>query len=280
MMTMPHTPLREMILARNNVQLSGHGNQTILFAHGFGCDQTMWRFVTPAFEDQYRLVHFDYVGCGKSDLSAFDANRYGDLEGYAQDVLEICSALDLRDVIFVGHSVSAMIGLLAANQEPSRFSKLVMLVPSPRFINDPPDYRGGFEERDLEGLLEMMDHNLVGWAGYLAPVVMGNPDKPELTDELQQSFCANDPAAAKVFARATFFADNRADLAKVTVPSLIVQISDDALVPMEVGDYLAANLPYSTRTVLQATGHCPQMSHPEPTIEAIRAFLDRTDVVL
>ena len=273
-MSQPRTPFHELVLARNHVQVLGSGRQTLVFAHGFGCDQTMWRFVSPAFEDRYRIVLYDYVGCGRSDISAFDPNRYDKLTGYAQDVLEIGAALDLSDAIFVGHSVSAMIGLLAANLQPGLFSKLVMLVPSPRYLNDPPQYQGGFEQRDIEGLLSMMDHNLVDWAGYLAPVVMANPDRPELTEELQQTFCSNDAAAAKVFARTTFFADNRADLKHASVPSLIVQVSDDALVPLAVGDYLLANLPNSQRVVLQASGHCPHMSHPEATIEAIARFLD------
>jgi sigma-B regulation protein RsbQ len=273
-----YTTLQQAVLLRNHVQVRGSGPRTLMFAHGFGCDQNMWRFVSPEFESGARTVLFDYVGCGKSDLSAFDADRYDQLDGYAQDVLDICEALDLRDVIFVGHSVSAMIGLLAANRQPQRFSRLIMLVPSPRFINDAPDYHGGFESQDLEGLLSMMDHNTLGWADYLAPVVMANAGQPQLVGELKESFCTTDPLAAKVFARATFFADNRADLTQCRVPSLIVQVRDDALVPLEVGQYLEEHLALSERVVLDVSGHCPHMSHPHETLGAMRDYLGRVDV--
>ena len=202
------------VLARNNVKVSGRGTQPMLFAHGFGCDQNMWRFVAPAFEDDYRVVTFDYVGSGRSDLGAYDAKRYASLDGYAQDVLDVCHALDLHDIIFVGHSVSSMIGVLAANREPERFAQLVMLGPSARYVND-ADYVGGFERADLEGLIDMMDRNFIGWANFLAPVVMKNPERPELGAELEESFCSTDPVIARRFAEATFFADNRADAAEV-----------------------------------------------------------------
>jgi sigma-B regulation protein RsbQ len=245
----------------------------MLFAHGFGCDQNMWRFVTPAFADDYRIVVFDYVGSGKSDLSAYDTKRYGSLAGYAQDVLDVIHALDLRDVIFVGHSVSSMVGVLAANREPERFSQLILVGPSPRYINEAPDYVGGFERRDIEGLLETMEKNYIGWANFLAPAVMKNPDRPELSEELEASFCSTDPVIARRFAEATFFSDNRDDLAAVQVPSLIMQCSDDMLAPPDVGDYLARTLPNSTLRVLEATGHCPHMSHPGETIGVIREYL-------
>jgi sigma-B regulation protein RsbQ len=260
------------VLKRNNVKVSGSGTQPMLFAHGFGCDQNMWRFVAPAFEDGYRVVQFDYVGAGGSDLDAYDPERYGALEGYAEDILEICHALDLEDVILVGHSVSSMIGVLAANREPERFSRLILVGPSPRYINDPP-YVGGFERADIDGLLEMMDRNYIGWANFLAPAIVKNPDRPELGEELTGSFCSTDPVIARRFAEATFLADNRADLAAVTVPSLILQCSDDMIAPPEVGDYLHAQLAGSTLHQLAATGHCPHMSHPEETIEAIRSYL-------
>ena len=261
------------ILARNNVRVFGSGKQPMLFAHGFGCDQNMWRFVTPAFADDYRVVLFDYVGSGKSELSAYDADRYGTLAGYAQDVRDIIHALDLRDVIFVGHSVSSMVGVLAANAEPERFAHLIMVGPSPRYVNDPPDYVGGFERRDIEGLLETMERNYIGWANFLAPAVMKNPDRPEPSDELEASFCSTDPVIARRFAEATFFADNRSDLAAVQVPSLIMQCSDDMIAPNAVGEYLARALPNSTLRVLDATGHCPHMSHPGETIRVIREYL-------
>jgi len=262
------------IITRNNVKVFGRGTQPMLFAHGFGCDQNMWRFVTPAFEDEYRIVLFDYVGSGKSDLAAYDPERYSSLEGYARDVLDICHALDLRDVVFVGHSVSSMIGVLAANAEPERFERLVLVGPSPRYVNDAPDYLGGFERSDIEGLLETMERNYIGWANFLAPAIMKNPEHPELAEELEASFCSTDPVIARRFAEATFFADNRADVAAVRVPSLIMQCSDDMIAPLEVGNYLRDTLPGSTLRVLRATGHCPHMSHPEETIAVIREYLD------
>jgi sigma-B regulation protein RsbQ len=261
------------VLRRNNVKELGRGSQPMLLAHGFGCDQNMWRFVAPAFQDDYRVVLFDYVGSGRSDLRCYDPVRYGSLDGYAQDVLDVCHALDLRDVIFVGHSVSGMIGILAANREPERFSRLVLIGPSPRYLNDPPGYRGGFERADIDGLLETMERNYIGWANFLAPAIMQNPDRPELSRELEASFCSTDPVIARQFAKVTFLADNRADLAPVRVPSLIMQCSDDMIAPLSVGDYLRGALAGGTLRVLRATGHCPHMSHPEETIDVIREYL-------
>jgi sigma-B regulation protein RsbQ len=260
------------ILSRNNVRVSGRGTQPMLFAHGFGCDQNMWRFVAPAFEDDYRVVLFDYVGSGRSDLAAYDAARYSTLDGYAQDVLDVVHALDLRDVVFVGHSVSGMVGVLAANREPERFARLVLIGPSPRYVNDPP-YVGGFERGDIEGLLDMMEHNYIGWASFLAPAIVKNPDRPELGEELTESFCSTDPVIARRFAEATFLSDNRDDLARVTVPSLVLQCSDDMVAPEAVGEYVHRQTPGSTLRVMKATGHCPHMSHPEETIELMREYL-------
>jgi len=265
--------MNEKILARNNVHVLGRGTQPMLFAHGFGCDQNMWRFVAPAFQDDYRVVLFDYVGSGRSDLSAYDPERYSSLQGYAQDVLDVCHALELRDVIFVGHSVSSMIGVLAANREPELFEHLIMVGPSPRYINDAPDYVGGFERADIQGLLETMEKNYIGWANFLAPVIMKNPDRPELGAELEQSFCSTDPVIARRFAEATFFADNRADAAQLRRPSLIMQCSDDSIAPNVVGEYLHRVMPDSTLAILTATGHCPHMSHPEETVRVIRNYL-------
>jgi sigma-B regulation protein RsbQ len=261
------------VLARNAVRVFGRGSQSMLFAHGFGCDQNMWRFITPAFENDFRIVLFDYVGSGKSDLSAYSAERYSALDGYAQDVLDICGELDLRSVVFVGHSVSAIVGILASIREPARFERLVLVGPSPRYINDPPAYVGGFERADIEGLLEMMDKNYIGWASFLAPVVMKNAERPELSRELEESFCSTDPAIARRFAEVTFLSDNREDLEKVTTPSLILQCSDDAIAPLEVGSFLHARLRASTLRQLEATGHCPQMSHPDETVRAIQEYL-------
>jgi sigma-B regulation protein RsbQ len=265
--------MRRDVLTRNNVKVFGRGTRPMMFAHGFGCDQNMWRFVTPAFEDDYRIVLFDYVGSGKSDLEAYDPERYASLEGYAADILDIVHALDLRDVVLVGHSVSGMIGVLAANAEPDRFDRLVLVGPSPRYINDGPEYVGGFERGDIEGLLETMDRNFIGWANFLAPAIMRNPERPELGEELTESFCSTDPKIARRFAEATFFADNRGDLPRVTVPSLIMQCSDDIIAPLAVGDYLHRELPGSTLRVLRATGHCPHMSAPEETIRVMKEYL-------
>jgi Predicted hydrolases or acyltransferases (alpha/beta hydrolase superfamily) len=262
------------ILARNNVKVTGNGTQPLMFAHGFGCDQNMWRFVAPAFEDDYKVVLFDYVGSGKSDLSAYKLERYSKLEGYARDVLEICEALELSDVIFVGHSVSSMIGALAAIERPEIFAHLVQLVPSPCYINHPPDYTGGFERADIEGLLDMMDKNYIGWASFLAPVIMKNADRPELGAELEESFCSTDPKIARRFAEATFFSDNRADLAKIKTPSLIVQVTDDAIAPVSVGEFMHKNMPLSKLSLLEASGHCPHMSHPQETIKIIKEYLN------
>lgn len=261
------------VTKRNNVQVFGKGNQPMLFAHGFGCDQNMWRFITPAFEDRYKIILFDYVGCGKSDLSAYNAERYSDLRGYATDVLEICKELQLEDVIFVGHSVSSMIGLLAAVEKPEIFNSLIFIGPSARYINELPEYIGGFEKKDLEGLLETMDNNYIGWANFLAPVIMKNPERPELSKELEESFCSTDPIIARKFAEVTFFSDNRKDLAKLTVPSLIMQCSDDAIAPDEVGAYLLQHIPGSKMMKMKATGHCPHMSHPTETIELIEEYI-------
>ena len=233
----------------------------------------MWRFVTPAFADDYRIVLFDYVGSGKSDLAAYDADRYSMLDGYASDVLDVCHALELRNVIFVGHSVSSMVGVLAANREPELFERLILIGPSPRYINEAPDYVGGFERSDIEGLLETMEKNYIGWANFLAPAIMKNPDHPELTSELAASFCSTDPVIARRFAEATFFADNRSDLADVEIPSLIMQCSDDMIAPNAVGEYVSRALRGSTLRVLRATGHCPHMSHPEETIAVMREYL-------
>jgi sigma-B regulation protein RsbQ len=260
------------VLTRNNVKVLGHGQQPIIFAHGYGCDQSMWRFITAAFEDRYKIILFDHVGHGQSDASAFDQTRYGSLNGYAEDVLAICRELDLQDVIFVGHSVSAMIGVLAAIMEPERFDRLVLIGPSPRYIND-GDYVGGFKQEDIEGLLDFLDSNHLGWSSTMAPVIMANPDRPELGEELTNSFCRTNPEIAKHFARVTFLSDNRADLTKVKTKALILQCSQDAIAPEAVGRYMHQNLSGSELVLMKATGHCPNLSAPEETIAAMEAFL-------
>ncbi len=262
------------VLARHAVRVTGNPNgQPMLFAHGFGCDQTLWRFVAPAFADEYRVVTFDYIGAGASDRSAYDPQRYASLHGYADDILEICRALDLSDVILVAHSVSATIAVLAANKSPETFSELVLLTPSPRYLDDLPAYRGGFGAADIDGLLQMMDVNAVGWAAFLAPIVMGNPDRPELSADLEATFCSIDPVMARQFAEVTFRADNRADLALVTTPSLIVQCSRDAVAPVEVGEYVHSQMANSQLKMIDAIGHCPHVSHPVQTIELVRDYL-------
>ena len=258
---------------RLNVTEAGRGDgRPLVFAHGFGCDQRMWRLVTPAFEDAYRVVLFDHVGSGRSDLRAYDRAKYGTLHGYAEDVLEICSALGLTDVVFVGHSVSAMIGVLAAIMEPGRFASLVLVGPSPRYVND-DGYVGGFTRPDIEGLLDFLDSNHLGWSAEMAPAIMGNPDRPELAGELADSFCRTDPDIARHFARVTFLSDNRADLAKLRVPALILQCREDAIAPGDVGEYVHRELPDSRLVRMQATGHCPNLSAPAETVAAIKAFL-------
>ena len=247
---------------RHRVTVEGNGPATLLFAHGFGCDQNMWRFVAPSFAEDYRLVLFDYVGSGRSDLRAYNPERYSSLNGYAEDILDICEALELKDVLLVGHSVSSMIGLLAAIREPERFHRLVFVGPSPRYINEAPDYVGGFEREEIEGLLDMMDRNYIGWANFLAPAIMKNPERPELGEELTASFCSTDPVIARRFAEATFFADNRADLGRVRVPTLIMQCADDMIAPVSVGEFMHAQMPGSTLQVMPVSGHCPHMSHP------------------
>ncbi|WP_318640454.1 alpha/beta fold hydrolase [Flavobacterium ardleyense] len=263
------------VLLRNNVKVFGQGDQVMLFAHGFGCDQNMWRLVTPAFQEQYKIVLFDYVGCGKSDNGAYNPERYSSLNGYAQDILDICEELHLQDVIFVGHSVSSMIGLLAAIDQPDVFSSMIFIGPSPRYVND-MGYIGGFSKEDLEGLLDVMDNNYIGWANFLAPVVMKNHDRPELTAELEESFCSTDPVITRKFAQVTFFSDNRDDLSKLTMPCLILQCSDDALAPDAVGEYTHQMIKGSTFEKMEATGHCPHLSHPEETITLIQKFLNQT----
>lgn len=263
------------ISTRNNVKSFGKGTQPMMFAHGFGCDQNMWRFITPAFEDEYRIILFDYVGAGKSDIGRYNAERYSSLQGYAQDVLDICNELRLNDVIFVGHSVSSMIGLLAALERPEYFSNIIMVGPSPCYIND-DNYIGGFEKKDIEGLLETMEKNYIGWANFLAPNIMGNKERPELGEELTESFCSTDPVIASQFAKATFFSDNRDDLAKLKTPSLILQCFDDIIAPLEVGTYLHQNLPQSELKIMKAKGHCPHMSEPEETIKLINEYLSVT----
>ncbi|MEQ6027670.1 alpha/beta hydrolase [Streptomyces salinarius] len=260
---------------RNNVTVTGNPRgRAVVLAHGFGCDQNMWRLTVPALAESYRVVLFDYVGAGRSDLAAFSEERYATLDGYARDVVEVCEALDLRDAVFVGHSVSAMIGVLAAAMVPERIGALVMVAPSPRYI-DEAGYRGGFSAEDIDELLESLESNYLGWSATMAPVIMGNADRPELGEELTKSFCATDPDMARVFARTTFLSDSRKDLKTVTVPTLILECTDDVIAPREVGAFVHRTIAGSELVTLDATGHCPHLSAPEATNEAITAFLAR-----
>ncbi|WP_193607832.1 alpha/beta fold hydrolase [Nocardioides lijunqiniae] len=260
-------------IARHGVSLSGpEDGQPMLFAHGFGCDQSMWRYVAPAFADRYRVITFDHVGSGGSDVSAYDPDKYSTNAGYAADVVEIVRELDLHDVVFVGHSVSSMIGALAVIEAPERFDRLVMVSPSPRYIDD-GDYTGGFSHEDIDELLESLSSNFLGWSAAMAPVIVGNPDRPALGEELTASFCRMDPDIARRFATTTFLSDNRADLPKVDVPTLVLQCIRDAIAPAAVGRYVADTIPDATLVQLDATGHCPNLSAPEETIAAIEGFL-------
>jgi sigma-B regulation protein RsbQ len=257
---------------RNNVVVTGRADgPAVMLAHGFGCDQNMWRLIVPGLARDFRVVLFDHVGAGHSDLSAWQPGRYATLDGYADDVLRICAELELPPVVFVGHSVSAMIGVLAAIRDPARFAKLVLVGPSPRYVDD-AGYLGGFSQADIDELLDSLESNYLGWSAAMAPVIMGNPERPELAGELENSFCRTDPAIARAFARTTFLSDNRSDLAKVTVPTLILQCSRDAIAPVEVGEFVHAQIPGSSLVTLPVTGHCPQLSAPDVTLAAIASF--------
>lgn len=261
------------VAQRNNVRDLGGTGPVLLLGHGFGCNQSMWNDLIPFLRSTHHIVTFDYVGSGGSDVASFDGERYSHLEGYARDVIEVCEAFKLSDITFVGHSVSSSIGILASIQRPELFGRLVLIGANPCFVNDPP-YIGGFERSDLEGLLDLMDQNYLGWAAYLAPVVSAEPTGGSVTGRLSDSFCSTDPVVARIFAKATFFADNRADLARVTHPCLILQHQKDNLAPLAVGEYLARELPHSVLKVLNIAGHCAHMSHPSLVADAILKFED------
>ncbi|WP_309050289.1 alpha/beta hydrolase [Streptomyces sp.] len=261
------------IARRNNITVTGNPRgRTVVLAHGFGCDQNMWRLTVPALARDHRVVLFDYVGSGRSELSAFTEDRYASLDGYARDVVEVCEELDLRDAVLVGHSVSAMVGVLAADAAPERIGALVMVAPSPRYVDD-EGYRGGFSAEDIDELLGSLEANYLGWSSTMAPIIMGNPERPELGAELTNSFCATDPDIARVFARTTFLSDSRDDLRTVRVPTLVLECTEDVIAPREVGAFVHQAIPGSRLITLKATGHCPQLSAPEATNEAILDFL-------
>ncbi|MBU3004573.1 alpha/beta fold hydrolase [Paraglaciecola arctica] len=266
-------PFADEVIKRNHVTIEGSGDKTLLLAHGFGCDQNMWRLMLPALVPHYKVVLFDYVGSGNSDISHYDQTRYSSLEGYAQDVLDICQALDLQDVVFIGHSVSSMIGLIASIKQPELFSQLTMICPSPCFLNFEPDYIGGFEQADLEELIDLMDKNYIGWANYLAPLVMGANNSEELVAELSGSFCSTDPVVAKTFARATFFSDYRHLLKDAKHPVLIFQSSQDALASIAIGDFMVKQLPDAKLKLIEAKGHCLHMTHPDTVNQCLSEYL-------
>ena len=257
----------------HNVHCSGNGKQPVVFAHGFGCDQTIWRYVSKSFEKDYRVVLFDFIGSGKSDLSYYDEHRHASLHGYAEDLLNICRENKLTDIILIAHSVSCMIGMLAAIREPALFSKIIMIAPSPCFFND-GDYKGGFDKRELEKLLNMMEENFIKWASFLGPAIMGNPERPELGEELKERFCSIDHEITKKFARATFHSDHRGDLKNFLTPTLILQCREDILAPPPVGKYLEERIQHSEIIEMEARGHCPHLSEPAETVKAITGFLE------
>lgn len=265
--------LREQLVQRNNIRVIGEGKQTLILAHGFGCDQNMWRFIAPALARDYKLVLFDYVGSGNSDLTAYNLQRYSSLEGYAEDIIEICEALNLERATLVGHSVSSMIGLIASLAAPHLFDRMVMVCPSPCFLNKPPEYFGGFEHKDLKELMVLMDKNHIGWATYLAPLLLGSNSSEQLVGELSGSFCSTDPLVAKVFAEATFFSDYRHLLPETKHPTLILQSQTDSLADVSIGEYMDALMPNSALKVMPAEGHCLHMTHPEDVIREIQLYL-------
>ncbi len=260
------------VIKRNNVHLFGHGNETLMFGHGFGCDQNMWRYVTPAFQQHYKILLFDHVGAGESDTSAYDKNKYGTLNGYASDMIEICRTLELDDIIFVGHSVSAMMGILSSIKDPDIFDKLILIGPSPCYLND-GDYVGGFDRADILTMLSYMEQDYYTWADTFAPLIMGNFNNPSLSEELVQSFCDTDSDIAKHFAKVAFLSDNRPDLPKLQADSLIMQCSEDVIAPLEVGDFVHQAIKNSTLVRLKATGHCPNLSAPLEIIEVMEDYL-------
>ncbi|MFT4994604.1 MAG: sigma-B regulation protein RsbQ [Paraglaciecola sp.] len=267
---------RSEILARNNINIVGQGEQTLLLAHGFGCDQRMWRFLVPLLREKYRLVLFDYTGSGQSETSNYDAQKYSTLEGYAQDIVDICETLELENVNIVGHSVSGIIAAIAAQQSPAGISNIIMVCPSPCFLNLPPDYMGGFDEQDLQELIGLMDQNYIGWANYFAPLVAGTANSEVFTQELASSFCSTNPVMAKNFAKATFFADYRHLLPDISQPTSIMQSNIDALASISIGQYMHKHIPNSTISIIEAEGHCLHMTHPQQVVDNIEAFLVET----
>lgn len=260
------------ILSRHKVEVSGNGEQPIIMLHGFGCNRSMWRHLTPLLESDYRIITFDHAGTTEENVEFYNTSRYTSLDGYAEDIVDICRALELEDAIFVGHSVSAMMGVLAYHRAPDLFSALVMVGPSPCYINK-EDYRGGFEHEDIEELMHALEANYLGWSANMAPAIIGNPDRPELGQELTDSFCRMHPDVAQNFARVTFFSDNREDLQNINIPTLILQTKEDIIAQPEVGRYVHNQIKNSEFVLLDTTGHLPHLSAPQATNAAIMQFL-------
>ncbi len=265
--------VRNDIIIRNNVKIFGNGTQPMVFAHGYGCDQNMWRFITPAFEKDYQIIVFDHVGSGKSDQSAYDFEKYSSLKGYAHDLIEICDALNLKNVIFAGHSVSSMIGVLAAAERPDLFDKLVLIGPSPCYINA-NGYIGGFSKKDIDELIVTLESNYLGWSSFITPVIIGNPEMPEYSEELKNSFCSMNPDIAKHFARVTFLGDNREDLSRVSTHALIIQCHPDVIAPVQIGEFVHQKIPNSKYVLLNTSGHCPHLTAPDQVISSIKSYLE------
>lgn len=264
--------MKQDIISRNYINRLGKGNEPMMFAHGYGCDQNMWRFITPAFEKDYDIILFDHVGSGNSDEHAYDFEKYNDLNGYADDIVEICEVLKLEKVTFIGHSVSSIIGALAAAKRPELFKALILIGPSPCYINN-DEYYGGFSKQNIDELIETLESNYLGWSSSITPVIAGTPNKSEFSEELHNSFCRMNPKIAKHFARVTFLGDNREDLSKVSVPALIIQSNPDIIAPVEVGKFVNKKIPNSSFTQLDSPGHCPHLTAPEQTIKAMKFYL-------
>lgn len=261
------------VCLRNHVNIVGEGNQVIVLAHGFGCDQKMWQYIVPTLSQQYKVVLFDYVGSGQSDLKAYSIEKYNSLYGYAQDLIDVLQYYQLEDVIFIGHSISSMIGMLAAIKHPQYFKQLIMIGPSPCYLNDKDGYVGGFEKSDIDELLEMMEMNFSGWARFMAPLAMNNPDQPQFAEQLEQTFVSTDSVIARQFAEVTFFSDYRALLPSLQIPTLIMQCAEDSVVPVQVGHYLHKYIDNSTLVLMEAKGHYPHISHPDETLATILEYL-------
>lgn len=257
---------------RNNVRVFGKGEKPIIFVHGFGCDQEMWRFVIPDFEEDYKVILLDLVGSGNSEIKAYNSEKYRGLGGHARDIIEICEELELKKSILVGHSVSSMIGVLAAVSRPDLFERLILLTPSPRYINE-ENYKGGFDKKDIDELVETLENNFLGWSSFITPIIIGNPEKEEFSNELKNSFCSMDPEIAKHFAKVTFLGDNRKDLKKVQAPTLVIQCNPDTIAPVEVGRYVQEMIPNSKYVELDSPGHCPHLTSPRLVINAIKMYL-------